>query len=872
MNTIKIYFDESGSIKEVKQDFRLYQGQYQSKLINVYVPTSIMAGLENTSVKIGMKHVTRSGAFKMSRNYYMTYVKTLVQNNVEYALFERKLPKEFTMYVGQGMNAPQMIVNVVDMDNEAETPTVISVVTTQQCSLEVMPSADLNNDEAIEPTAQEEMNAQINALKVEMEQKQNKEDDALNTTAKTVVGGINENKAKIDVNTASTFANAEQIAGLRNDIADLTARFESGENYIGQMEGDTLPTSTQLNQFVEDTVMRATVSGDVVIFVLQGDPNRNYKYTYSANGWAGYELTAVTKADNDTYGLIKGTFGIDSENTILLDINNGEVLHIWVQDNDNTYRDVREYLNAISGILADIEDGTQPVGKALSANNDGAGNNIVDTYLTQEQGATKEYVKDYAMPKQFSNVFFIGYAIDRTVDENTVGTYYIFDGTSYDKVTLPQDYDPHDTYYKTSYDREIEEVREGEDTRMFVTTTGDTPDDYQIIKGDSTWSDLALTIGVDLPLSISNGYKNSIWVEASANCTVQFKLATQYQKAGQPWTNLNVELTEQYTMTAETPLRVDFNGQFLALEDSTVELEAGDLIRQVLYVVTQDTTSVTFCVYSNEVLPSTFNLIVESYVPTGATQVIVNGSPVSVWNANTKADRNNPLQGIVALQMEAKNIIGEKVELNHATKPRISMESDENNLNIEVEDTYDSQTEQTDSNGYMTLTKGNLYISVASGKTVVVNNDIKTFGTLRINNGTITYNNGSTVFSFNGGVSATGNISASGNLSVTGTGSVTGNLSTSGTMSVNGCTLSYNPTSQKLSISDNTHVGGDVDVNGKFIINGVNTNAEISYAGGDSDPVIINKKLETNGVVVTVAVKPLSVGFFERIAFLEFLI
>ena len=122
---------------------------------------------------------------------------------------------------------------------------------------------------------------------------------------------------------------------------------------------------------------------------------------------------------------------------------------------------------------------------------------------------------------------------------------------------------------------------------------------------------------------------------------------------------------------------------------------------------------------------------------------------------------------------------------------------------------------------------------------------------VRINNGTITYTNNTGTFSLNGGVSATGNISAGGNLSVTGTGSITGNLSTSGTMSINGCTLSYNPTSQKLSIADNTHVGGNVDVNGKFIINGANSNAEISYAGGDSDPVIINKKLETKGVVAT---------------------
>ena len=588
MNTIKIYLQESGQVADLRKDFSLYQGQYQSKLVNVYVPTNVIA--TECAVKIGIKHLDRNGVIKKSRNFYMNKVKAIIYNGVEYMLFERLLPKEFTMYTGTGMNAPKLVINVVDIDTQSNA--VISVITSQECALDVEPSADLDNDEAIEPTALEEINAELNALNTEMEQKQDKEDMLLETTSKTVVGGINENKGNIDTNTTNIASNSEQIAGLRNDIADLTARVESGENYIGQMEGENMPTSTQLNQFVEDTVVRETTVGDVVIFVLDSDPKRNYKFTYYQSGWAGYELTTVSKADNNIYGLLKGTYGIDSANEVLLDINNGEVLHIWVKDGE-TYRDLKEYLGANKTRITGIINGTQVVGEAEKATKDGAGNNIVSTYLTQSAGATKEYVQDYAMPKQFSNVYFV-----------TANGYDGLDETNSDPI---------------------------------FTETTSSVGEHQIIKGDNSSSDLAMTLDADFEVSIANAYQNTFWLEASADCDVEFKLTTQYQKADQTWEPLNIELSEQYSLISRTPTRVDFSSQFLSLGDTTVELVAGDKIRQILSVKTQTSDSITFDVYSYSTYPSTFNLLVSNYTPMGATTVYVDGSPVASWNADTKS-------------------------------------------------------------------------------------------------------------------------------------------------------------------------------------------------------------------------------------------
>ena len=124
MNNIRIYLAESGAVADLKKDFNLYQGSYQNKLLNIYVPTSILAPdfitqtqngditgefVAGTAVKIGMRYTARDGSIKVSRSYYLRYLKTLKYNNIEYALYERKLPKEFTPYAGQGQNAPQRI-------------------------------------------------------------------------------------------------------------------------------------------------------------------------------------------------------------------------------------------------------------------------------------------------------------------------------------------------------------------------------------------------------------------------------------------------------------------------------------------------------------------------------------------------------------------------------------------------------------------------------------------------------------------------------------------------------------------------------------------------------------------------------------------
>lgn len=718
MNTIKIYFDTDGSIRELKKDFNLYQGQFHDKLLNAYVPTSVLAPdfvVENeqgqtiedfvasTSVKAGIKYVARDGSLKVSKSYFLNFLKVMTQNGVEYAVFERKLPKEFTTYNGQGANAPMLVLNVVNLDLDSETPTILSVITTQECFLDVLPSASLDNDDAVEPSELEVVNAEINGVK------------------------------------KSLFEQSTEIADVRNEVSEINDRIETGETPIGKMEGDTLPTDEQINDFVVATVAREPKLGDYVIFVLNGEViSHTFKYLYSESGWIPYEITTVQKAQNSTYGLVKGTYTNNNTADVLLDIDNGEVRNIYVKDCNNAYQNLREYLCTIQ-----------------------------TNYMTKVEGATKQYVQDYAMPKQFASVYFAtadGYGDQLGVSADPIST----------------------------------------STAVSVTEEEITPE-----------NGLALDTEATFDLSILNGYRNTFWVEPSADCDPVFVLVTTLKKVGQEPVELNRERSEQYHLTGGNVERINFENQFLSLADTTVNVEEGDKIIQQLYAEYSEAERVTFDLYSYDVYPSTFTLITANFTPLGATTVLVNGSPVSTFNADTK-------MSVTPSTIEVGN--------SSQTSTTVELQTAENNMQLYVEEAHDNVSDM----GQISLLKGSFYVSLwENGAMTVFNKDIKTFGIVRINNGTITYTNNTGTFSLNGGVSATGD------------------LSTSGTMSVNGCILSYNPTSQKFSITDNTHVGGDVDINGKFIINGVNSNAEISYAGGDSDPVTINKKLAARGIVAT---------------------
>ena len=211
MQTIKVILAESGRVANLKKDFPLYVGAYQNKLLNVLVPKSITApkfvshyidsdGIiktndgSYTAIKIGMSYLERNGVIKHSNTFFMRYLKDVIVNNIEYSMYERTLPKEFTLFEGQGENAPKLIVNVVNVlvysnkldgdNNYVKTATTLDIITSQYAAIDVMYSEDLDNEPDINPTDLEVLTSQVNGILEELPNKSDKVDSVLKYSIK----------------------------------------------------------------------------------------------------------------------------------------------------------------------------------------------------------------------------------------------------------------------------------------------------------------------------------------------------------------------------------------------------------------------------------------------------------------------------------------------------------------------------------------------------------------------------------------------------------------------------------------------------------------------------------------------------------------
>lgn len=229
MNVIKIYLSEGGSTADIKQNFPLYQGAYQNKLLNVFVPTAIIAQQTDapitTAVKVGMLYTKRTGKIAQSDSYFLRYVKKLTYNGAEYALYERLLPQAFTVYAGQGENAPTLVINVVNMAEGATAPneqSVISIITSQTVALEVMPSADLESDPPVEPSDIEKIEGDINRLQEQVN----------SIHASTWYTGAADSPADIAAELSA--------AGYTPDEFDIYLNADNGNVYQYLSNGDTL--------------------------------------------------------------------------------------------------------------------------------------------------------------------------------------------------------------------------------------------------------------------------------------------------------------------------------------------------------------------------------------------------------------------------------------------------------------------------------------------------------------------------------------------------------------------------------------------------------------------------------------------------------
>ncbi len=170
-----------------------------------------------------------------------------------------------------------------------------------------------------------------------------------------------ENKITTEVGTVDKKVDSETArldTKIESEIARIEQKVNMGVNYVGQYpSATTLPTESQLNNFVLKNTGRATQRGDEVSFVLQVkdglDIPYNIRYSDITNTWNPVPLPSGGLADNINEGYIVGSNTSYNETSLikgivkmLVDIQGGQINDILVY-NENIQKIVSLAASAV---------------------------------------------------------------------------------------------------------------------------------------------------------------------------------------------------------------------------------------------------------------------------------------------------------------------------------------------------------------------------------------------------------------------------------------------------------------------------------------------------------------------------------------------
>ena len=601
MNTIKIYLDTDGSVRDLQKDFDLYQYEYQNKLINVFVPTSILPTFADNDPNVGyscqlkVSAVTSGGVTKLTSNFYMRFVKRLTTNGVEYALFERLLPYAFTIYSGVGANAPRLTISIVNVElDENNEPQVLSIISSQSCDLEVNPSTQVQ-EAPIDESDVDTLFALYSAIVVDMGEKQDKVDPQVNPDG-------NNHSVKDNINyllerDGDLAEVEEQVRQNTEDIEDLKVIETFGLDIVGTMvihsqsaeDDNKLPTKEELDAYIENITGESEVQKGQAIFVHWDNyavEDKTALCLWNGTQYSYLDMT-LRKASNSVLGEIEGTYevsGLNVANNFMVDIVAGQIKNIYRVNGDGESIDLKSALDQVKSKLVN--------GNAVArATNDGNGNNIVNTYQTKEDGATKVYVQQYASPKALYDLNYPDYANGLFKTEE--GT-----GTAYNKAT---------TSASTGY-------------KLLAT--------------------LSKTLNADILLGDQNGVHNRIWLLADITENVKLSIATSYiDSETETEIYLSIQNTDWISLTSGNARLIEIDSIFDDLT-TPITLPSGTQINQQITLYREVSTSATFTLLSNSTYNAymTFNKI--GFVRYSLSQV---PQGLKMGNSSATLDGNNNL-------------------------------------------------------------------------------------------------------------------------------------------------------------------------------------------------------------------------------------
>lgn len=444
MKTIKIILADDGSVVSSSVGFQINQYSYNDTLINIYVPSEILDNSRDeyywysNNVVMAMKYTSGGGTQRIGNPYLFTFVKNnVVIENKTYTLFERKMPREFTLYAG----LQQFCINVVLTRTVLADNTVQYVGNVTSANWEQLINSGINMvDSPIEvDTDLSTLVSQVNSLLADIVLKQDKTDLLIQVniangdldTTSNVVAALNYLNQRVGENYTKNNTQDGKLNSLDGRVSTLENEIITGFRYCGMVTSPNDPSSVALDNFITSQGL-VKKNGDIVIWTktISGATDISYRCLYSNNTWDWYEIPTVELATNNEAGLVQGNYGNDTTSNVLASIIGGKIVDIYYKKPDSTYESIRDRINALQTYVNNIISGSQVVGKSTYATYDSTEENKVtpltidNKFLTKQYGATKVFVQNYALPRQFNDVYRLDLYLDEFIDVPTYQTNY----------------------------------------------------------------------------------------------------------------------------------------------------------------------------------------------------------------------------------------------------------------------------------------------------------------------------------------------------------------------------------------------------------------------------------------------------------------
>lgn len=499
-----------------------------------------------------------------------------------------------------------------------QVPKYVDITTSQVATIVINESAFLDEEEVIDPSELEVLEGRVSNAESDIVNLQGRT-ESLEDRVEVAEGNIDdlterasdledavENITEVQLPTINaTLGNHEtRITNNSSEIATIKQQIITGKDYIGQMRGSVLPTDDELSEFVEEHTepSRQAKNGDTIYFVLEitGQPDKRYEYIYTIEGWKGSEIPNAELGSNTEYGLVKGNF--DKNQNVEVSIIDGEIKNVYAKDKNGTRRDIQSYLSmneqnistnatevaslktratnlenratslesratAVENDIDDIIDGGITVKKAEQDSN---GNNIVNTYLTQNAGATKSFVKDYALPKSFNDSYFLANKDDEIKFISSVPTL-------------------------------AEQVEE--------TITASSVGEHTLLQANWYNGTESVAVPYEFEISKKNSCNVDFAVSADRNCSVYF-MVYGYLVKGEEETDRHLLFTTRsnvVNLTADNIETVNTTNIFTELAE-TMKVVEGNRFEFEIGVYTEFSTATEFTLYSNNVFSTDFLL------------------------------------------------------------------------------------------------------------------------------------------------------------------------------------------------------------------------------------------------------------------------